>query len=71
MVQYNKFKYIIEMKRWSGSKYHEEGKAQLCDYLEIEGLDKGYLLVFNFNKNKEYYSKEYIFRNKVIFEVFV
>lgn len=71
VVQYNKFKYIIEMKRWSGSKYHEEGKAQLCDYLEIEGLDSGYLLVFNFNKNKEYTSKEYIVENKSIFEVFV
>ncbi len=52
VITYNSFKYIIEMKIWRGLKYHETGLKQLCDYLDIQGLDKGYLLVFDFNKNK-------------------
>jgi hypothetical protein len=42
------------MKIWRGAKYHKDGVKQLSDYLNIHGLDKGYLLVFNFNKNKEF-----------------
>ena len=71
VIQYNNFKYIIELKRWSGIKYHEDGKIQLYNYLDIEGLENGYLLVFNFNKNREYISKEYMVDSKYIFEVFV
>lgn len=40
------------MKIWRGQKYHEKGIKQLCDYLEINDLDKGYLVIFNFNKTK-------------------
>ncbi|ETI88300.1 MAG: GxxExxY protein [Clostridium butyricum] len=54
VITYNNYKYIIEMKIWRGQKYHEKGIKQLCDYLEINDLDKGYLVIFNFNKNKEY-----------------
>ena len=54
VITYNSFKYIIEMKIWRGLKYHETGLKQLCDYLDIHGLDKGYLVIFNFNKNKEF-----------------
>ena len=71
VIQYNSFKYIIELKRWSGIKYHEGGKVQLYDYLDIEELQHGYLLVFNFNKNRKYTSEEYMVGNKLIFEIFV
>jgi len=71
VVTYNKRKYIIELKIWNGAKYHEKGIKQLCDYLDIHGLDKGYLVIFNFNKNKEY--KEEVIKDydKEIFGVFV
>ncbi|MCD8195976.1 MAG: hypothetical protein LUE24_02175 [Lachnospiraceae bacterium] len=33
-------------------KYHEDGKAQFCEYLGRFQLDKGYILVFLFNKER-------------------
>ena len=71
VITYNNFKYIIEMKIWRGSKYHEDGVRQLSDYLNIHGLDKGYLLVFNFNKNKEFIEERINHEGKDIFMVFV
>ncbi|SFD42858.1 AAA family ATPase [Clostridium uliginosum] len=71
VIIYNNFKYIIEMKIWRGPKYHEEGINQLCDYLDIHELDNGYLLVFNFNKNKEYKEEKLKVNNKNIIAVYV
>lgn len=71
VIPYNKFKYIIEMKIWRGQKYHEEGISQLCDYLDIHSLDKGYLVIFNFNKNKEFKQDKINVQNKNIFSIYV
>lgn len=71
VITYNNYKYIIEMKIWRGVKYHEDGVRQLSDYLKIHGLDKGYLLVFNFNKNKEFKEERINHEGKDIFVVFV
>jgi hypothetical protein len=71
VITYNNFKYIIEMKIWRGPKYHEEGVKQLCDYLDIHDLNKGYLLIFNFNKNKEFKEERINAQGKDIFEVYV
>ena len=71
VITYNSFKYIIEMKIWRGLKYHEDGARQLCDYLDIHGLDRGYLLVFNFNKNKEFKEERVNIQGKEIFQVYV
>ena len=71
VITYNNFKYIIEMKIWRGPKYHEEGVKQLCDYLEINGLDNGYLVIFNFNKNKEFKEERIELQGKDIFGVYV
>ena len=71
VITYNSFKYIIEMKIWRGLKYHEEGIKQLCDYLDIYSLDRGYLLVFNFNKNKEFKEEILNIEGKEIFQVYV
>lgn len=59
------------MKIWRGPKYHQEGIKQLCNYLDIHGLDNGYLLVFNFNKNKEFKENNLSIEDKDIFEVYV
>ena len=64
-------KYIIELKVWHGEEYHEKGLKQLADYLHINNENKGYLLIFNFNKNKEYKKEKLIIEKKEIFEVFV
>lgn len=71
VITYNKFKYIIEMKIWRGLKYHENGIEQLCDYLNIHDLNKGYLLIFNFNKNKEFKEERSNINGKDIFQVYV
>ncbi|MDY4077278.1 MAG: AAA-like domain-containing protein [Clostridium sp.] len=70
VITYNFNKYIIELKIWHGEKYHERGLRQLSDYLDINGQNKGYLLIFNFNKDKEY-KKEVINNGKEIIAVFV
>ena len=71
VITYNSNKYIIELKVWRGEEYHEKGLKQLVNYLDINNQDRGYLLVFNFNKNKEYIKEELIVEGKEIFEVFV
>ena len=71
VIVYNNNKYIIELKIWRGEKYHQRGLQQLADYLDINEQNKGYLLIFNFNKDKEY--KKEVINNyrKEIIAVFV
>ena len=46
-------------------------EKQLAEYLEYYHLEKGYLLSFNFNKNKKTGLKEVEVDNKKIIEVVV
>ena len=71
VITYNSFKYIIELKVWRGEKYHKNGVAQLNDYLDIHDMNRGFLLVFNFNQNKEYKKEVVIESKKEIFTVYV
>ena len=71
VIQYNSYKYIIETKIWHGKIAHKRGLKQLKDYLDIEGLNKGYLLIFNFNKNKKFINEVYNLEGKEIFSVIV
>ena len=52
IIDYQGNQYIIEMKIWRGEEYNQRGEEQLTEYLEYYHLNKGYLLSFNFNKNK-------------------
>lgn len=71
VITYLKEKYIVELKIWRGAKYHEKGLAQLKEYLDNQGLDKGYLLIYDFNANKEYKYERINFQGKEIFIVWV
>ncbi len=71
VVIYSSRKYIIELKIWNGEKYAERGREQLKEYMDIQGLDEGYLLVFNFNKNKIKSADWLEIDRKKIFEVVV
>ncbi|MGL4991584.1 MAG: GxxExxY protein [Sarcina sp.] len=71
VISYNHHKYIIETKIWHGEIAHQNGLNQLKNYLEIENVSKGYLLIFNFNKNKKYTDNVYKLDDKYIFEVLV
>lgn len=71
IVDYRGKQYIIEIKLWRGEEYNRRGEAQLADYLEAYHVKKGYLLSFNFNKNKVAGIKERKCGDKVILEVVV
>lgn len=71
VVTYFDNKYVAELKIWYGEEYHSRGLRQLEEYLEIQGMDKGYLIVFNFNKNKQYKQEFLKINNKEIFVVYV
>jgi hypothetical protein len=53
VVDYKGEQFIIELKIWRGEKYQQKGREQLAEYLESYHLDKGYLLSFCFNRDKE------------------
>ena len=59
---------IIELKIWRGQKYNSDGEQQLVRYLEHFGLNVGYMLTFNFNKNKEQGVKLVKIGDKTIYE---
>lgn len=71
IVDYRGEQFIIELKIWHGSEYHERDEKRLTDYLDYYHKDKGYMLSFNFNKNKTTGVKEIRIGNKTIVEAVV
>lgn len=71
IVDYKGEQFIIELKIWHGNEYNERGERQLADYLDYYRKDKGYMLSFNFNRNKETGVKEISFKGKTIVEAVV
>ncbi len=71
IVDYLGEQFIVELKIWHGNEYNERGEAQLADYLEYYHKDKGYMLSFNFNKNKKTGVNEIKIGNKTIVEAVV
>ena len=71
IVDYLGEQFIIELKIWRGNAYHERGEKQLADYLDYYHLKKGYMLSFNFNKNKQAGIKEIWFGNRLLIEAVV
>ena len=71
IVDYLGQQYIIELKIWRGERYNAEGEKQISDYLEYFGLTTGYMLSFNFNKNKEQGVKQVRVGDRILFEAMV
>ena len=71
IVDYLGEQFIIELKIWHGNEYNERGERQLIDYLEYYHKDKGYMISFNFNKNKKIGVEEIRIGNKTIVEAVV
>ncbi len=69
VVTHNEKRYVIELKIWRGGKYHQKGLEQLSDYLDIYSLKKGYLLIFDFNKKKEFKKEIIKHSDKELFTV--
>ncbi len=53
IIDYCGKQYVCEMKLWHGEEYHQRGEKQLIGYLEDYHLSTGYMVSFNFNKNKK------------------
>ncbi len=64
-------RYVVELKRWYGEKAHQKGLRQLSDYLDMYSLKQGYLLIYDFNKDKKYKQEQITFQGKQIFAVWV
>lgn len=71
IVDYKGQRFIIEMKLWRGDAYNKRGEKQLFSYLDYYKQDTGYLLSFNFNKNKQNGVHEILLKGKKILEVVV
>ncbi|MCI9540701.1 MAG: AAA family ATPase [Lachnospiraceae bacterium] len=71
IIDYQGNQYIIEMKIWRGEEYNQRGEEQLTEYLEYYHLNKGYLLSFNFNKNKTTGIKKITHKGKTIIEAII
>ena len=71
IVDYHGEQFILEMKLWHGEEYNTRGERQLCEYLDYYHIQKGYMLSFNFNKNKQTGVKTIRLEGKVIVEAVV
>ncbi len=71
VVDYLGERFIVEMKIWHGNEYNERGERQLAEYLDYFKQKKGYMLSFNFNKNKEVGVKTMSLGDKMIVEAVV
>jgi len=71
VVTYLNHRYILELKLWYGQKYHEEGLLQLADYLDIHGVDEGFLVIFDDRKEKKWQTEKRVVEGKEIFMVWV
>lgn len=70
-VFYGLEEFVIELKIWYGETYEAKGYDQLCDYLDIRGLQKGYILSFCRNKKKPWENRTFKYRGHEICEVIV
>ena len=71
IVDYHGERFIVEVKLWYGQARHEQGEAQLVEYLRNYHMKRGYLLVFNFNKTKETGVREVEYEEMILVEAVV
>jgi PD-(D/E)XK nuclease superfamily/Predicted AAA-ATPase len=71
VVTYLRDKFVVELKIWRGEKAHQKGLQQLNDYLDIQNLNTGYLLIFDHSEVKNWQSEWIDFKGKKILSVWV
>ena len=71
VIHYLGRRYIVELKIWRGPRYNADGERQIMEYLDYFGLTTGYMVSFNFNKNKKSGVERIIFGEKVLFEAVI
>ena len=68
IIDYLGKRYVIELKIWRGEEYNTRGEKQLMGYLEDYKIKTGYMVSFNFNKNKQVGVKKIHFDKHTIIE---
>lgn len=53
VVDYRRKQFVVELKIRRGNAYQKREEQQLAEYLDYFGLEKGYMLSFNFNQKME------------------
>lgn len=71
IVEYRGEQFVVELKIWSGPKYHADGEKQIAEYLDFYHLKKGYMLTFNFNKKKQIGIREVVIGDRILVEAVV
>ena len=73
VVDFGQDQFILELKLWKGEKAHEEAYEQLLGYMESKKAKTGYLMTFDFRKekNKERKTEWAEFDDKKIFDVMI
>jgi len=49
-------KFIVELKLWRGEEYHQQGIIRLKDYMYREGAGRGFMLIMDKTRHKEFTS---------------
>ena len=71
IIDYKGKQFIIELKIWRGNEYNQRARQQIFEYLDYYQKEEGYLLSFNFNKNKETGIQKIEYQGKRIIETVV
>jgi hypothetical protein len=73
VVDYGSQQFIIELKIWDGEKHNQEAYNQLLGYMASKKSDTGYLLTFDFRKERNRQAKaEWVeIDGKHVFDVIV
>lgn len=71
IVDYRGEQFLIEMKIWRGKEYNIRGERQLAGYLDDYHLSTGYMISFNFNRNKQIGVREITTDGKTFIEAVV
>jgi len=72
VVNYLDQQFVVELKIWRGAKRHEAAYEQLQGYMDKLSLTEGYLLTFDFNKDKKQHQEWVeVEDSKKIFDIIV
>ena len=73
VVDFERDQFIVELKIWRGEVAQDKAYEQLLDYMASRNMDRGYLLTFDFRKerNKSHTAEWVRLGAKQIFEVIV
>lgn len=71
VIDYRGEQSVCELKIWHGKEYNRRGEEQLLDYLDAYHLTTGYMLSFNFNKNKKKGIQKIRLGDKILIEAVV